>query len=124
MSVLVAIGVDQEEFRQVLGLCEGAKEDQAGWLSFLRHLKARGLRGVKLVISDACLGLVEVLGDTYADARWQRCVVHWYRNVFRLVPKGKVKEVAAMLKAIHATKDRAAALRKPSDLRDKLRGSG
>jgi transposase-like protein len=57
---------------------------------------------VRLFISDKCLGLVESLADFYADAAWQRCTVHFYRNVFSLVPSGKVREVAAMLKAIHA----------------------
>ena len=120
VSVLVAIGVSSDGFREVLGICEGAKEDKAGWLNFLRHLKARGLRGVRLFVSDACMGLVESLGETFADALWQRCVVHRYRNVFNLVPKGKVKEVAAMLKAIHASEDRDAALRKAAEISDKL----
>jgi putative transposase len=121
VSVLVAIGVSTEGFRDVLGICEGAKEDKSGWLNFLRHLKARGLRGVRLVISDACMGLVESLGETYPEALWQRCVVHWYRNVLNVVPKGKVKEVAAMLKAIHASEDREAALKKAADVSEKLK---
>ena len=90
---------------------EGTKEDKESWRNFLRHLKERGLKGVRLVISDKCLGLVEALGEFYPEAQWQRCVVHWYRNVFTVVPKGKVKEVAAMLKAIHAQEDRQAARR-------------
>jgi transposase-like protein len=78
----------------------------------LRHLKERGLKGVKLVISDACLGLVESAADFFPAAKWQRCTVHFYRNVFSVVPKTKVKEVAIMLKAIHASEDREAALEK------------
>jgi len=109
VSVLVAIGVDEDGYRQVLGVKEGAKEDKESWMSFLRHLKSRGLGGVRLFISDKCLGLVESLADFYPEARWQRCVVHFYRNVFTAVPKGRVKEVAAMLKAIHAQEDREAA---------------
>ncbi len=105
VSVLVAIGVATDGYREVLGIAEGAKEDKAGWLAFLRHLKTRGLRGVKLFISDACLGLVESLGELYPESLWQRCVVHWYRNVFSITPKGKVQEVSAMLKAIHAQED-------------------
>ena len=58
----------------------------------MRHLKSRGLSGVRMFISDACLGLVESLGDFYPDALWQRCVVHFYRNVFSYVPRGKVEE--------------------------------
>lgn len=108
VSVLVAIGVNAEGFREVLGVCEGTKEDKEGWSGFLRHLKKRGLRGVQLFISDKCLGLVESLGEFYPKARWQRCVVHFYRNVFSVVPRGRMKEVAAMLKAIHAQEDRSA----------------
>lgn len=100
VSVLVAIGVAADGYREVLGIAEGAKEDKAGWLAFLRHLKTRGLRGVKLFVSDACLGLVESLGELYPESLWQRCVAHWYRNVFSITPKGKVQEVSAMLKAI------------------------
>lgn len=109
VSVLVAIGVDEHGYRQVLGVKEGAKEDKESWMSFLRHLKSRGLCGVRLFVSDKCLGLVESLADFYPEAVWQRCVVHFYRNVFTSVPKVKVKVVAAMLKAIHAQEDREAA---------------
>jgi len=121
VSVLVAIGVDQDGYRHVLGVQEGAKEDKESWTRFLRHLKTRGLTGVKLFVSDKCLGLVESLADFYPQAKWQRCVVHFYRNVFTAVPKGRVKEVAAMLKAIHAQEDRAAAEEKIAAVTKKLR---
>ena len=91
VSVLVAIGVDSEGYREILGVEEGAKEDKVSWSNFLRHLKERGLKGVRLFISDKCLGLVEALGEFYPEASWQRCVVHFYRNVFTAVPKGKIK---------------------------------
>jgi putative transposase len=68
VSLLVAIGVNQDGFRDILGICEGAKEDKAGWSSFLRHLKERVLRGVELIISDACMGLVESVADFYPKA--------------------------------------------------------
>jgi putative transposase len=109
VSVLVAIGVDQHGYRQVLGIKEGAKEDKESWIAFMRYLKKRGLTGVELFVSDKCLGLVESLVDFYPKAKWQRCVVHFYRNVFTIVPKSKAKVVAAMLKAIHAQEDREAA---------------
>jgi transposase-like protein len=67
-----------------------------------------GPSGARLIISDKCLGLVEAATEFYPEARWQRCVVHWYRNIFSDVPTTKVKEVAAMLKAIHAQEDAAA----------------
>ncbi|HEY8522078.1 MAG TPA: IS256 family transposase [Gammaproteobacteria bacterium] len=121
VSVLVAIGVGSDGFRRILGVAEGEKEDKAGWLSFLKHLKQRGLKGVRLIISDACLGLVEALEETYPEAAWQRCVVHFYRNVFSHVPNGKVREVAAMLKAIHAQESRAAAQNKAQDVVKALR---
>ena len=121
VSVLVAVDVDRFGYRQVLGVKEGAKEDKESWTAFLRHLKSRGLTGVRLFISDKCLGLVESLADFYPQAKWQRCVVHFYRNVFTMVPKGKVKEVAAMLKAIHAQEDRQAAEEKISAVIKKLR---
>jgi transposase-like protein len=122
VSVLVAIGVDQDGYRHVLGVQEGAKEDKESWTGFLRHLKKRGLKGVKLFVSDKCLGLVESLADFYPTAKWQRCVVHFYRNVFTAVPKGKIKEVAAMLKAIHAQEDKAAAEEKIMAVTKKLKG--
>lgn len=88
--------------REVIGASEGMKEDKNSWLSFLRQLKARGLAGTQLFIGDRCLGLMEALHEVYPGARYQSCVVHFYRNVFSTVPRGKVKLVAAMLKAIHA----------------------
>jgi putative transposase len=121
VSVLVAIGVDAQGYRKVLGVAEGAKEDKAGWSGFLTHLKAGGLVAPMLFISDACSGLVESLGEHYPDSRWQRCVVHFYRNVFSVVPSGKVREVAAMLKAIHAAEDIEAAQAKADQVVAKLR---
>ena len=113
---MVAIGVSAEGSREILGICEGAKEDKTGWSAFLAHLKQRGLAGVELIVSDACLGLAESAAEHLPQARWQRCVVHWYRNVFRHVPREKVREVATMLKAIHAQEDRPAAEAKARDV--------
>ena len=87
----------------------------------MRHLKGRGLKGVRLFVSDKSLGLVESLADFYPKAMWQRCAVHFYRNVFTIVPKGRVKEVAAMLKAIHAQEDHEAAKEKIEAVVKKLR---
>ena len=121
VAVLVAVGVGADGYREILGVAEGMKEDTESWRSFLRYLKGRGLRGVKLVISDKCLGLLEALGEFYPEAAWQRCAVHFYRNVFKVVPKGKAKEVAAMLKAVHAQEDREAARTKAQAVVEKLR---
>ena len=121
VSLLVAIGVNAEGYREILGICEGAKEDKKGWSTFLKHLKERGLGGVELVISDACLGLVESVAEFYPEARWQRCVVHWYRNAFSHVPNTKMREVSLMLKAIHAQECREAARAKADAVAGKLK---
>jgi len=121
VSLLVAVSVNAEGYREILGIVEGAKEDKAGWSGFLKHLKARGLEGVRLVVSDACTGLVESAAEFFPEARWQRCVVHWYRNVFSHVPSTRVREVARMLKAIHASEDLEAAQGKAGEVVAKLR---
>jgi len=115
ISVLVAIGVGTDGFRQILGVAEGQKEDLEGWRGFLRHLKDRGLKGVRLIISDACRGLVEAVAELFPQSAWQRCAVHFYRNVFSHVPNGKVAEVARMLKAIHAQESRRSAQAKATE---------
>ncbi len=111
----------QSGYREILGVSEGAKEDKASGTQFLRELKERGLKGVQLFVSDKCLGLVENLAEFYPEARWQRCVVHFYRNVWTAVPTGRVKEVAAMLKAIHAQEDAKAAKVKARQVVEKMR---
>ena len=109
VSLLVASAVSSEGFREILGICEGAKEDKSGWPAFLRHLVERGLKGVRLIISDACRGLVESVAEYLPDARWQRCTVHFYRTVFSHVPAAKFRDVSHMLKAIHAQESRTSA---------------
>lgn len=121
VSLLVASAVNCEGYREILGICEGAKEDKSGWSAFLRHLVDRGLSGVQLIISDACRGLVESIADYLPDARWQRCMVHFYRNVFSHVPSTKVREVSHMLKAIHAQESRPAAEEKAEAVIAELR---
>lgn len=91
---------------------EGPREDKSGWPAFLRRLADRGLSGVRLVVSDACGGLHESAAEIFLDAQWRRRVVHFYRDVFSLVPSGKVRDVTKMLKAIHAREDRKAATEK------------
>ena len=120
VAVLVAIGVRSDGHREILGVAEGLKEDTESWRGFLRHLKERGLSGVRLVTSDKSLGLVECLPEFFPEVAWQRCTVHFYRNVFKVVPQGKRQEVAAMLKAIHAQEDRGAAREKAQAVVAKL----
>src|SRR5262249_8732069 len=70
VSLLVAIGVNESGYREILGICEGAKEDKTGWSAFL---KERGLKGVRLITSDACIGLAESAAEFFPEAGWQRC---------------------------------------------------
>lgn len=121
VAVLVAIGVRKDGFREILGVCEGQKEDKEGWSSFLSHLKERGLQKTSLFITDKCLGLVESLTEYYPDSKWQRCTVHFYRNIGGKVPRSKVKTVMAMLKAIHASEDLPAAKEKSNAVVSKLK---
>lgn len=121
VSVLVGIGVTDDGYREIIGVAEGAKEDKEGWLSFLRWLKERGLAGVRLITSDCCLGLVEAAAETFPGALWQRCVVHFYRNVFSVTPNNRMREIADMLKAIHAQEDRESATQKALAVAEKLK---
>jgi len=121
VAILVAVGVSEDGYREILGVCEGSKEDKASWLSFLRHLKERGLSGNRLFISDACVGLLESLEQVFPESSHQRCVVHWYRNAWSRVPKSKVKQVSMMLKAIHSQEDKESSRKKAGEVAVKLR---
>ena len=116
VAILVAIAVNEDGYREVLGAAEGMKEDKASWISFLQWLKGRGLEGVKLVVGDKSLGMLEAVYEVFPEAKYQRCTVHFYRNIFSVVPRSKGKLVAKMLKAIHAQESKAAALAKARDV--------
>ena len=122
VSILVALAVDEDGYREIIGCCEGGREDKESWLSFLRSLKERGLSGMKLSVGDRCLGFVEALGEVFPESTFQRCVVHFYRNIFSVTPLSKGKEVAAMLKAIHAQEDLESAREKAKLVIEKLKG--
>ena len=122
VAILIAMAVNQRGEREVIGATEGMKEDKESWLGFLRHLKERGLQGTQLFIADKCTGLIEAIAEVFPRARYQRCIVHFYRNVFSVVPRKKVKEESAMLKAIHAQEDKEAALKKIGNIIEKLEG--
>lgn len=109
VAVLVFMGVNEEGFREILGVYEGGKEDHASWLNALRSLKERGLPCPYLCTTDKCLGLVQALAEVYPDARWQRCTVHFQRNVLSHVPDRHKDAVARKVKAIFAQESRAAA---------------
>lgn len=121
VSILVALAVDQDGYREIIGAAEGSKEDKESWLEFLRSLKNRGLCGTRLFVGDKCSGLVEAIHEVFPEARYQRCIVHFYRNMFSVTPSSKVKNVAAMLKAIHAQEDLKSAREKAAAVAKKLR---
>lgn len=101
VSVLVALGVNTEGYREILGVMEGAKEDRTNWGKFLRHMKERCLNGVRLFISDKSMWLADTLPDFYPEAGWQRCTVHFYRDVMNTVPQNKRDEAIRLVKTIH-----------------------
>jgi len=123
VAVLIALAVNEDGYREVIGAAEGMKEDRASWLAFLRTLKQRGLEGTQLLIGDKSLGLLEAVSEVYPAAKYQRCTVHFYRNVFSVTPRSKMKEVAVMLKAIHAQESKEAAKEKAAVIAAKLRSN-
>jgi putative transposase len=104
-AVVVATGVRADGWREVLGFAVGDSEDGAFWTAFLRSLKARGLAGVQLVISDAHTGLRAAVAGVLIGATWQRCRVHFLRNVLAQVPKGNAEMVAAAIRTVFAQPD-------------------
>jgi putative transposase len=104
-AVVIATGVRADGWREVLGFAVGDSEDGAFWTAFLRSLKARGLGGVQLVISDAHTGLKHAISAVLLGAAWQRCRVHFLRNVLAAVPKASAEMVAAAVRTIFAQPD-------------------
>ena len=96
VAILVAIAVNEDGYHEVLGAAEGMKEDKASWVSFFQWLRGCGLDGVKLVVGDKCLGMLEAVGEVFLEAKYQR-TVHFYCNVFSVTPRSMVKLVAKML---------------------------
>jgi len=87
VACLLAVGVNGEGHREILGVDVATSEDGAGWLAFLRSLVARGLSGTQLVISDDHAGLVDAIEITLAGTSWQRCRTHYLRNLLTKVPR-------------------------------------
>jgi transposase-like protein len=104
-AVVVATGVSADGRREVLGFAVGDSEDGAFWTAFLRSLKARGLHGTTLVISDAHTGLKSAIAAVMIGSSWQRCRVHFLRNVLSQVPKASGEMVAAAIRTIFAQPD-------------------
>jgi putative transposase len=104
-AMVVAIGVASDGRREVLGFDVGDSENEVFWTGFLRSLRARGLDGVKLVISDAHTGLKKAISTVFQGASWQRCRVHFMRNVLSIVPRASQEVVASMIRTIFAQPD-------------------
>jgi putative transposase len=109
MAVIVAYGVREDGNREVLGIDVGPSEDVAVWRAFLQDLVARGVRGVKLVTSDAHPGLKQAIAEVFVGAAWMRCRVHFIRNVLARVPKSAQSMVAATVRSIFEQGSRSAA---------------
>jgi transposase-like protein len=120
-AVVIAIGVNGDGQREVLGLDVGPSEDGAFWLAFLRSLVARGLSGVQLVSSDAHQGLKGAIAAVLHGATWQRCRVHFVRNLLGLVPKSAAEMVAATVRTVFAQPDAASAREQWRAVADRLR---
>ena len=112
VSILVAIGINREGHREVIGVTEGMKEDRASWEQFFRGMIERGLKGVRLVVGDRCAGLVSTVNGMLPKARYQRCMVHFMRNVLSKVPPAHREWASAALKAVFAMESRESALAK------------
>ncbi len=100
VHALIAVGVNAEGYREILGIDVSTAEDGAGWLAFWRSLTARGLSGVKLVTSDAHAGLVAAIGATLPGAAWQRCRTHYTTNLMAITPKSSWPWVRTLLHSV------------------------
>ena len=119
-AVVVATGVTDTGDREILGVAIGDSEDRAFWTEFLSSLRQRGLGGVQLVISDAHLGLKAAIAQVFAGASWQRCRVHFMRNVLARVPKASSAMVAALVRTIFAQPDGASVRTQLDDVAARL----
>ena len=109
MASVIAVAVTEDGERTVVGVDAGLSEDSAFWMGFLRSLVARGLTGVKLVVSDAHEGLRKAIAAVFPGACWQRCRVHFMRNVLCRIPKHSQSLVAAMVKTVYLQPDQESA---------------
>ena len=123
VAVMVAIGVNDDGYREVIGAAEGFAEPAERWREFLSWLKSRGLRGVRMFTGDKAAGMVGSIAEVFPEAAYQRCTVHFYRNVLARVPKSKRPKVAATLKAAHAMESREAAEAKALEVASELRAA-
>jgi putative transposase len=116
VKVVVATGVSQQGFREVLGVDVVTTEDGASWLAFLRSLKARGLSGVRLVVSDAHPGLKAAIASVFTGSRWQRCRTHFITNLLAKIPKAAQPGVMALWRMVFLQEDAASVRRQAGHL--------
>lgn len=112
VSILVAVGLGMDGRREVLSVAEGMKEDSESWREFIKGMLARGLKGVRLVTGDRCAGLVAAVNELLPGARYQRCMVHFERNILAKVNPKNRDWAADALKAIFSMESRDKALEK------------
>ena len=120
VAVMVAIGVNDDGYREVIGAAEGFTESAECWREFLSWLKGRGLSGVRMFTGDKAAAMTGAIAEVFPDAAYQRCTVHFYRNVLSKVPKSKRGQAAAMLKAIHAQESFDASMEKAGAVAEAL----
>ncbi|WP_304596894.1 IS256 family transposase, partial [Adlercreutzia caecimuris] len=122
VAVMVAIGVNDDGCREVIGAAEGLAESAECWREFLSWLKGRGLSGVRMLAGDKAAAMTGAIAEVFPEAAYQRCTARFYRNVLAKVPKSKRSQVAAMLKAIHSQESLEASMEKAGDVAAKLDG--
>lgn len=122
VAVMVAIGVNDDGYREVVGAAEGFTESSGRWRGFPSWLRSRGLHGVRTVVGDKASGMVGSIAEVFPEAAHRRCTVHFYRNVLARVPKPGRAAVAAMLEAVHAMESREASEAKALAVAEELEG--
>ena len=120
VAVMIAIGVNDDGYREVIGAAEGFTESSECWRDFLSRLRSRGLHGVRMVVGDKASGMVGSIAEAFPEAAHRRRTVHFHRNVLARVPRSGRAAVAAMLKAVHAVESREAAEAKALAVADEL----
>jgi transposase-like protein len=119
-AAVIAMGVNADGRRELLGLQVGDSESEGFWKTFIGSLKERGLTGVKLVISDAHVGLTKAIRRMFQGCCWQRCRVHFARNLLQRVPKAHQGMVTAALRSVFSQEDAVGLVARWDDLSDSL----
>lgn len=108
-GLMIALGVNEQGYREVLGFCCADSETESGWTAFFRELKGRGLSQVEMVVSDSHKGLVRAVKQCFQGATWQRCQTHFSRNMLDVCPKKLQPEMKAALRSLYEADDHDAA---------------